>query len=252
MTMPLAAQYVSKVGQQTSELGDAELEWAVHLLDEDLPGNVLAYLKGAIPTCVACECKALHIDIGDSQLDDDTRRSLARVFATPFSMIIGEWSKREYGLSGAVKFGWSNLDLVAPKFAEAVPFGSPLQTQYANRLTQAELARIIKMIALDMPRGFGFIQDSAKEHQGGIFAVFTLTPEDAGGRDHWVETIDQLMLIGSTPMRKYVAEWLRREYDIQQFGPGNCCWISFGDGGIDDFNQESMQHQIGQQLTPDC
>lgn len=250
MTMPLAAAYLQEVGHEPLQLSDSELGLVIDQIDQDLPGDVLGYLREAIPQCQACECGALHVDIGDRRLTETTRRSLARVFATPFSAVVGEWSRRQYGLNGVVKFGWSNLDRVAPNFAQAVPVGSAQQMVYAHQLEQADMERIVSAIALDTPLAFEFIRASAEQYDGSSFMAQSLTSEEAGGRENWVETIDQLMLIGSTPMRKYVAEWLRRQFGIEKFTPINCCRTSFG--GDEDFARHAMKDQISQQLTPDC
>jgi hypothetical protein len=250
MTMPLAAELACEIGSKPSQWTDEEVAELVERIDQDLPGDVLAYLRGAIPSCQACECGALHIDIGDEALDDATRRSLARVFATPFAKMLGEWTKRELGLSGTVKFGWSNLELVAPRFAWAVPPGSPQQSQFADKLSALDLQTAIDAIEDDLPLGFAFIRESAESYDGSDFMARSLSPDEAGGHDRWVEVINQLMVICSTPMLKYVKEWLSRSYDIERFGPINCCRVSFGGGeGFDDL---VMTDQITQQLTPDC
>lgn len=250
MTMPLAAELTREIGSDPSNWSDEQVIDLLYRVNHDLPGDVIAYLRGAIPMCQTCECGALHIDIGDPMLDEYTRRSLARVFATPFAAVVGEWTKREYGLNGVVKFGWANLRTVAPRFAWAVPVGMPNQTRYADQITDLDLRAIVDAIQDDLPLGFAFICDVASRYNGEAFMAESLTSGEAGGRENWVETIDQLMLIGSAPMRKYVAEWLRREYGIEKFGPINCCRVSFGNGeGFDDL---VMNDQITQQLTPDC
>lgn len=248
--MPLAAEFALEIGSEPSQWTNEEVIELVDRIDRDLPGHVLSYLRGAIPSCQACECGALHVDIGDGALDDATRRSLARVFATPFAKMIGEWTKREHGLSGTVKFGWSNLSVVAPRFAWAVPVGSPQQTEYADKLSDLNLQTAVDAIEDDLPLGFAFIRNSAESYDGSGFMAKSLSPDEAGGYDQWVEMINQLMFVGSTPMRKYVAEWLRREYGIEQFGPINCCRVSFGSS--DGFDEAVMKDQVEQQLTPDC
>ncbi len=250
MTMPLAAELTREIGGDPQQWSDEQVIELLDRVDHDLPGSVIDYLRSTIPSCQACECGALHVDIGDPMLDVPTRRSLARVFATPFAAIIGEWTKREHGLSGVVKFGWSNLDRFAPRFAWAVPVGSRLQTAHADTLSDLELRTIVDAIEDDLSQGFAFIRDAASRYKGEAFKAESLTVDDAGGREAWDETTTQLMLIGSTPMRKYVAEWLRRQYGIEHFGPINCCRVSFGQG--DGFDEAVMKDQIEQQLTPDC
>lgn len=246
MTMPRTAEVAKTLGRSPLEWTDAEISLALTALGEDLPGDPIGFVLASVPTSRRCDCGALHLAVDAVDLDSQTRSSLHRLLATPFGDIVREHVRREHGIAN-VRFGWSGVSAVAPTFVRIVDIYDA-RTVHADTLDDRTLGNIIAAIRKDLPGMMAMLDESL-----GSLSVNAVSPEMGDeGRQKWKTLIDQVMFAFSTPVRKYLDEYARREFDSASVGAVNCCIIMSGCMSSSDWKQRWFDEQIGQQLTPDC
>ncbi len=246
MTMPRTAAVAKSLGRMPAEWTDIEIELALEALSEDLPGDPIGYVYAAVPRSTRCECGALHLAVDAADLDDQTRSSLHRLLATPFGDILRESVQREHGIDN-VRFGWSGISAVAPTFLRVVDVYDA-RTVHADTLDDRTLGNIIAAIRKDLPGMMTMLDESL----GGL-SVHAVSPAPGDeGRMAWKELIDQVMFAFSTPVRKYLDEYARRQFDGASVGAVNCCIVMSARMPGETWRQCWFDEQVGQQLTPDC
>jgi len=248
MTMPKTAAMMKTlpVGILPEELNASQLYRAVTALRDDLPGDPIGYIERTAPRSTLCECGAVHLRVDASDLDTDTAASLHRLLATPYGDIVREHMRRQAGFK-TIRFGWDGIENKVPSFVQAV-IGSDTKNVHANMIGDGELKDIIEAFRQDMPKVMDMIEQSATN-----ISVYSVSPtsEDAGHAE-WKALIDQVMFAWSTPVRKYLSEWLAREYGLYG-GAVNCCIIMTGLAGDEtNWRRSWIIEQTNQQLTPDC
>lgn len=246
MTMPRTAKVAKSLGRSPLEWADDEIELALKALGEDLPGDPIGYALGAVPSSQRCDCGALHLAVDAADLDDETRSSLHRLLATPFGDIVREHVRRESGIVN-VRFGWSGLSAVVPTFVRVVDVYDA-RTVPADALDDQTLGNIIAAIRKDLPRMMDMLDKSLDS-----LSVNAVSPASGDeGRREWKTLIGQVMFAFSTPVRKYLDEYARRQFDGASVGAVNCCIVMSARMLPGDWKQHWFDEQVGQQLTPDC
>jgi hypothetical protein len=87
-----------------------------------------------------------------------------------------------------------------------------------------------------------------------VSPVYSVSPApDDEDNQQWKHLIDQVMFAWSTPVRKYLSEWLAREHSVYG-GAVNCCIVMTATHNQSEsqWRRRWMNEQTGQQLTPDC
>lgn len=246
MTMPRTAEVAKRLGRTPLEWSDAEINQALKALSDDLPGNPIEYVLGALPRSERCECGALHLATNAPDLEADTRSSLHRLLATPFGDIVREHIRRTSTLTN-VRFGWEGLDVALPMFVEVVD-RHQARSQYASKLSDRTLNDIVLAIRKDLPGMMKMFDQSLSN-----LSVNAVSPEPGEeGRLAWKVLIDQVMLAFSTPVRKYLDEYAVRNYDGASVGAVNCCIVMAARMPSDTWHARHFGEQVNQQLTPDC
>lgn len=246
MTMPKTATLVRSIGSMSAEMTQAELDAVLLALREDLPGSPIEYIMRAMSVDQRCGCGALHLSLDAADLDTVTRGSLHRLLATPFGDIVREYIRRQSDIS-TVRFGWSGVQMYAPKFVRVVDIYEARQT-YASELTIHELGNIVAAIREDLPGMMAMCDTSL----AGLSVTAVGPGEDDFERLEWKALIEQVMFAFSTPLRKYLDEYARRMYDGAYVGAVNCCIVMSGRASETAWNRQWFGEQVDQQLTPDC
>lgn len=247
MTMPKTAKAVRALDLLPQDMSSEQLETALSALRSDLPGDPLGYVDQALSSRERCDCGALHLAVDAADLDHATRSSLHRLLATPFGDIVRERVRRQSPAVTTVRFGWSGLEQRVPTFVRVVDIYDARRV-HAHTLDDQTLANIIEAIRKDLPGVMQMLDDSLSELS--VNAVGP-APDDEGRRE-WKALIDQVMFAFSTPVRKYLDEYARRQYDGAQVGAVNCCIVMSARMSANDWQQRWFDEQVGQQLTPDC
>lgn len=247
MTMPRTAELAKTLGRSPHEWSDVELDQALAALGEDLPGDPIGYVLGALPISERCECGALHLSVDAPDLDAVTRGSLHRLLATPFGDIVRERVRRHTDIT-TIRFGWSGVALTAPKFVRVVDVYD-VRTTHASELDDQTLGTIVAAIREDLPGMMAMYDQSLDE-----LAVHAVQPGlgDDGHRE-WKALIDQVMFAFSTPLRKYLDEYAARHHEGARVGAVNCCIVMAARlPDHDAWANSWFDEQVNQQLTPDC
>ncbi|AKM80922.1 MAG: hypothetical protein UW38_C0001G1092 [Candidatus Saccharibacteria bacterium GW2011_GWC2_44_17] len=248
MTMPKTAAVMKLLdrGLLPEEMSDQQLAQAVEALREDLPGDPVEYISRMIPLSDRCECGAVHLSIDEPMLTAECLRSLHRLLATPYGDIVRESFRRSDAVKN-IRFGWSGIEAHVPEFVRAVDSCDARQMS-AVEIDDERLGLIVDAVRRDMPRVLEMVERSV----AGV-SVMSVSPEPGIiGQQVWKQLIDQLMFVWSTPVRKYLAEWLLRQYGLRG-GAVNCCIVMTGRYDSEDaWRRRWMDEQTNQQLTPDC
>jgi hypothetical protein len=249
MTMPKTAALMKETSSgDVATMTDAQLGEAMQLLQDDLPGDPIGFIALVGPESHVCDCGAVHLQVDDDRLDEQTYASLMRLLATPFGDLVREHFRRRLGWKN-IRFGWAGLEGRAPLFIEAV-HGLGIKDTRAPDIVHDKLRQAMEALREDLPEVLGCIEQAA---QSGRSAFIPPEPGDEGRAD-WIELTAQLMFVFATPLRKYVVEWHRREHGVN-VGAVNCCGIVVGGREAEGDSQWAtrlMTTQVGQQLTPDC
>lgn len=248
MTMPKTAEVMKALPKGTlpEELSDTQLKEALEALRDDLPGDPVGYIERAAPSSKLCECGAVHLRVNAADMGMETAGSLHRLLATPYGDLVREHMRRESGYK-TVRFGWDGIEAKAPAFVAAVERHG-VRNSIASDIGSEVLAELIEAFRRDMPRVMDMVERSATS-----VSVFSVSPQlgDTGQKD-WKLLIDQVMFAWSTPVRKYLSEWLSREFGLYG-GAVNCCIIMTEQVGSEtDWRRRWIAEQTNQQLTPDC
>jgi hypothetical protein len=253
--MPKTAAVVASFGERTlpETMKMEQLESAIHALSQDLPGDPIAYIERSAPQSDQCECGAIHLSVSDPLLDASTAGSLHRVLATPYGDILREYFKRRHGYA-TIRFGWSGIDARVPRFVEAVRVHD-VQRLKGSGLSNVALHAVIDAVRIDVPRVMEMVDGSIELSRGRndrTLRSYAVSPTPgADGRTEWQELISQVMFVWSTPVRKYLDEYLLREHEMVG-GAINCCIIATMRADGPSWRQQWFDEQTGQQLTPDC
>ena len=250
MTMPKTAALMkqSPLSDGVADMTDENLEHALALLREDLPGDPIGFIAQFGPEGNVCDCGAVHLRVDDPRLDEATHTSLMRLLATPFGDLVREHFRRQHGW-GNLRFGWEGLESRAPAFI-AVVDRLGIADSMAADIAHDHLRQTIHALHQDLPDIMPIIDRAARTGQS---AFVPPEPGDEGLAD-WFELTAQLMFVFATPLRKYVVEWYRREYSVN-VGAVNCCGVVVGATDPEDgsrWSRELFDTQVGQQLTPNC
>lgn len=246
MTMPKTAEVVRSYGRLPEEMTSGQLDQALDALRADLPGDPIGYVLRAIPVSEHCECGAVHLSVDDPLLDADTRGSLHRLLATPFGDIMRERVRRDAELK-TIRFGWSGLEAYVPAFSSAVD-RLGVQLSSGMSLTDDELHQVIVALRDDLPGMMRMLDDSLD-----ALSVNAVSPHAGeSGKLEWKALIDQVMFAFSTPVRKYLDEYARRNYGGARVGAVNCCIIMSDVSDGSTWQRRWFGEQVDQQLTPDC
>lgn len=255
MTMPRTAAVVASFGTHVlpETMTTEQLNQAVRALEQDLPGNPIGYIRRAAPLSELCECGALHLAVNAPDLEQDCAQSLHRVLATPYGDIVREQFRRESGHS-TIRFGWSGIETRVPSFVEVVR-RYDAQLSHASKVSDKGIQEIMRALHADMPSVIEMLRQSIALSQSGngmSLRSHAVSPSPGSkGRMQWQVLIGQVMFAWSTPVRKYLDEYLLREYGMVG-GAVNCCIISTMRAGVPSWRQQWFDEQTGQQLTPDC
>lgn len=246
MPKTAAAMKALPSGVLPEELSDTDLQSAIKALRIDLPGDPIGYIERTAPNSKLCECGAVHLCVDASDIDEETRGSLHRLLATPYGDLVREHMRRKSGFS-TIRFGWSGIDKKVPTFVKAVR-DHDAQNTPASSIDQVALVGIIDAFRRDMPDVMQMI-----EHSAASISAFSVSPQSGdSGRAEWKALIDRVMFAWSTPVRKYLSEWLSREFGLYG-GAVNCCIVMTARIGSEiDWRRQWIQEQTNQQLTPDC
>lgn len=246
MTMPRTAEVARVLGRTPLEWTDAEINRALAALGEDLPGDPIGYVLGAVPRSERCECGALHLAVDALDMEPDTRSSLHRLLATPFGDIVREHVRRRTNIT-TVRFGWSGVDNAAPTFVRVVD-AQDARHMHASNLSDQVLSDIVAAIRKDLPGMMSMFDQSLGE-----LSVNAVSPEPGDkGRQAWRALIDQVMFAFSTPVRKYLDEYAARQYGGAHVGAVNCCIVMSARLSSNAWQARWFDEQVSQQLTPDC
>lgn len=255
MTMPKTAAVVASLGAGVlpETMSNEQLSLAIQALEHDLPGDPIAYIRTVAPHSDMCECGALHLSVDATDLSECCASSLHRVLATPYGDIVREQFRRELGYQ-TIRFGWSGIEARVPTFAAATQdYG--VRTVHGSELSSEAMYGLVDAFRQDMPGVMDMLEQSValSEQAGGpLLQSHSVAPSaEDDGRRHWQELISQVMFAWSTPVRKYLDEYLLREYGMVG-GAVNCCIISTMRAGESSWPQQWFDEQTGQQLTPDC
>lgn len=248
MTMPKTAAVMKlfPIGILPEEMSSGQLADAIAALCADLPGDPVGYIERTAPASKLCECGAVHLQTNASDLETSTVISLHRLLATPYGDIVREHMQRQGGFR-TIRFGWDGIENKVPSFVQAVIDNDAKNTN-ASSLGDAALKDIIEAFRQDMPKVMDMIERSAAD-----VAVCAVSPIPGDvGRAEWKVLIDQVMFAWSTPVRKYLSEWLAREHGLYG-GAVNCCIVMTGNMGDEvGWRRRWIIEQTNQQLTPDC
>lgn len=248
MTMPLTAGYMKTLPVEIlpGDMSQEQLEEALHLLESDLPGKPIEFITLVAPESHTCECGAIHLKIDDERMSQETRSSLIRLLATPYGDIVREYFRRQHGYKN-IRFGWSGVGDYLPNFLKIVDWHDIDQVD-ARKIKDDALDDVIVALHQDAPGVLMIVNDSV-----GGSRVCSVKPESTPkGYDSWKSLIQDVMLVFSTPARKYLAEWVRRRHGLH-IGAVNCCIIMTDDISDDlIWRKKWMSEQTSQQLTPDC
>lgn len=233
-------------GLLPEEMSDQQLAQAIEALREDLPGDPVEYISRIAPLSDRCECGAIHLSIDEPTLTVECLSSLHRLLATPYGDIVRESFRRSNAMKN-IRFGWSGIEAHVPEFVRAVDSYDARQMLAAG-IDDEQLDSIVEAVGRDMPR----VLEMVKRSVAGV-SVLSVSPQPGAiGRQAWKRLIDQLMFVWSTPVRKYLAEWLLRQYGLRG-GAVNCCIVMTGRYDSEDaWRRRWMDEQTNQQLTPDC
>jgi hypothetical protein len=248
MTMPKTALVLKTFAADIlpEELSDGQLAAVIAALRSDLPGDPIEYIEHVAPHSERCQCGAVHLAVNAPDLSSVTAASLHRLLATPYGDMAREHMRRSTGFK-TIRFGWDGIAQQAPMFVQAVAADHVGSTASADISNQA-LERVVQAIRLDIPQVVAMLDASAAN--GTVHAVSAKPGVD--GHVHWTSLIDQLMFAWSTPIRKYMAEWLRRTFGVYG-GAINCCIVMSGRYNCEaDWRRAWTREQTQQQLTPDC
>lgn len=246
VTMPKTAQFAKTLGRSPLEWTDDEIERALEALREDLPGDPIGFIMAAVPLSRRCDCGSLHLSVDAPELEEATRGSLHRLIATPFGDIVREHVRRQSGVAN-VRFGWSGVDAYAPTFVRVVDIYDARKVR-ASELDDRTLGNIISAIRKDMPEMMEMLDASLRT----LSVKAVSSPPGESGKREWRALIEQVMFAFSTPVRKYLDEYAKRNFGGARVGAVNCCIImsDIGDGSA--WQHRWFDTQVDQQLTPDC
>lgn len=248
MTMPKTAAFMKSLPQGTlpEEMSYTELSTALHALRSDLPGNPLDYIEWAAPKSKICDCGAIHLNVNAGDLDAATASSLHRLLATPYGDLVREHHRRKDGYQN-VRFGWEGLETQVPRFVTAVDSHDAC-TSIATDIDDNALRDIINAFRDDMPNVMQMLERSASS-----VTVHSVSPSPSDENNQaWKHLIDQVMFAWSTPVRKYLVQWLSREHGLYG-GAVNCCIIMTARSSSEtQWRRRWTDEQTSQQLTPDC
>jgi hypothetical protein len=226
---------------------DTELSEALHALEMDLPGDPLGYIDQVAPASEQCECGAVHLQINAKNLSETTAKSLHRLLATPYGDIVREHHRRKNGYQN-IRFGWQGIETRMPSFVAAVE-KHDARINLVSDVSDEALLDIVKALRIDMPDVMKMIDRSIA-----VSPVYSVSPApDDEDNQQWKHLIDQVMFAWSTPVRKYLSEWLAREHSVYG-GAVNCCIVMTATHNQSEsqWRRRWMNEQTGQQLTPDC
>lgn len=249
MTMPLTAEAVQRIGgQMPADMSDEQLVGVIEALRQDLGDDAIDYIERAINRPTHCSCGAFHLTIDDPDMTDDIRQKLLRLVASPFGLVFAA----RYNVPH-FRFGWEGLEEFAPQFMAAVRRHPGTQEAWGKDIPDDALNELIGVIRAEEPGVVEMIEASASvAHDGNTFHSHAVTPEMVGGQQQWKDLIGRLMLVGATPMRKIIDEWLRRRFNVIG-GVVNCCiYPAEPTGDTDGFIRRRWAEQVSRQLTPDC
>lgn len=226
---------------------DTQILQVITALRCDLPGDPIGYIEAVAPHSKQCKCGSVHLSVDDKNLGSSTASSLHRVLATPYGDIVREYMRRREGYEN-IRFGWQGIQNRAPNFMRTVEL-TDTQSANAGGIGSSALKEIVQAISQDMPEVFRMIE-GAVQTPGKVFAVSAGSSNQE--RIKWQSLINHLMFVWSTPIRKYLDEWLMREYGLYG-GAINCC-IVMTDYSSDhtSWRRRWMSEQTAQQITPDC
>jgi hypothetical protein len=147
-----------------------------------------------------------------------------------------------------IRFGWQGIKRRVPSFVSAVQ-STNSQTKKASSISSKSLESVIEGFGHDMPDVLRMIDRSL--HEDGSVVSVSAGP-GRSGRAAWQSLIDDLMFAWSTPVRKYLDEWLMREFG--SFGGAVNCCIVMTDSSTSQLSwrRRWMSEQTSQQITPDC
>ncbi len=255
MTMPKTATVVASFGSDIlpETMSTTQLELAIQALEQDLPGSPIDYIRNVAPLSELCECGALHLAVDALDLTTECASSLHRVLATPYGDIVREQFRREYGYD-TIRFGWSGIEARVPLFSKTVQ-AYDVRTSNASEVSSEALSATIEALRSDMPGVMDMLEQSivlSKRAEVPLLRSHAVSAASgAAGRAEWQALIAQVMFAWSTPIRKYLDEYLLREHAMVG-GAVNCCIISTMRAGESSWRQQWFDEQTGQQLTPDC
>lgn len=254
--MPKTATVVASFspGVLPLALSGEQLNQAIQALEHDLPGDPIAYIKHVAPRSEQCECGAIHLAVNDSELSEICAHSLHRVLATPYGDIVREYFRRHGGYK-TIRFGWEGIEQTVPQFMMAVDQYGVRSTR-ASQISDQIFHEIIESFRYDMPEVMNMIESSAQltsetDDSDRLRSYAVSAAADDAGRVQWQRLITQLMFAWSTPVRKYLDEYLLRDYAMVG-GAVNCCIVSTMRAGNTSWRQQWFDEQTCQQLTPDC
>lgn len=253
--MPKTAAVVASFGERVlpEMMTTEQLNQAIQALEQDLPGDPIGYIRQVAPQSEVCECGALHLSVDAPGLSADCASSLHRVLATPYGDIVREQFRRENGYE-TIRFGWNGIEKVVPSFVETVQTYD-VQASHASELSSEALTAIIGALRVDMPGVVDMLHKSVElsgQNDAALLRSYAVSPTSgADGRAEWQALISRVMFAWSTPVRKYLDEYLLREHGMVG-GAVNCCIISTMRAGEPSWRQQWFNEQTGQQLTPDC
>ena len=248
MTMPKTAAFMKSLPQGIlpEEMSDTDLTRALNALRSDLPGNPLGYLERTAPKSKICDCGAIHLKVDASDLERITASSLHRLLATPYGDLVREHYRRKDGYQN-IRFGWEGIGVRVPLFVTAVD-NYDARTSIATDIDDSALRNIISAFRDDMPDVMEMLERSAISRT--VHSV-SPSPNDEDNQ-RWKHLIDQVMFAWSTPIRKYLVEWLSREHGLYG-GAVNCCIIMTARSSSEaQWRRRWTDEQTSQQLTPDC
>lgn len=255
MTMPKTAAVIKSFGVNVlpETMTDVQLAQAIQALEQDLPGYPIAYIEQVAPRSEHCECSALHLAVDDPGLSTVTAGSLHRVMATPYGDVIRELFRRQYGYK-TIRFGWSGLERQVPLFVKTV-LRYDVKASHVSDISDEVLQEIVAALTLDIPGVMSMVEQSvalSKQRLDDSLRSHAVSPASGeNGRAQWQMLIGQVMFAWSTPVRKYLDEYLLRSHGMVG-GAVNCCIISTMRSGVPSWRQQWFDEQTGQQLTPDC
>jgi hypothetical protein len=249
MTMPKTAAFMKLLpaGTLPEEMTDAELSEALHALRLDLPGDPLGYIEQVAPTSEQCECGAIHLQADAENLREATAKSLHRLLATPYGDIVREHHRRKNGYQN-IRFGWQGIESRVPSFIATIE-KHDVRTKFVSEISDEALFDIVEALRTDMPNVMQMIDGSIA-----VSPAYSVSPApDDESNQQWKHLIDQVMFAWSTPVRKYLGEWLSREHGVYG-GAVNCCIVMTATRGESEsqWRRRWMNEQTSQQLTPDC